>query len=188
MNMEKEIIYRSVLTPPTANNRTIWGYAIVFNSQSEIMYDPKHGYFREIILPTAIDNNLLIRSDVKALYEHDRERLLARSKQGKGTLKLSIDSHGLRYEFEAPHTSLGNTVIELIKRGDLAGSSFAFVPEFKKIEKKGKISIVTITKIKALYDVSIVIDPAYPETETGLRNKGDKIDPLINKIRIENNL
>ena len=118
-----------------AGNR-ITGYAIVFNSRSERLYDPfTRREFVEIIDANAVGEELLKRSDIKALYNHDRNRLLARSTNGEGTLSLSIDDKGLRYSFTAPNTEYGREVKELIKRGDLRGSSFAFTFDENDVEE-----------------------------------------------------
>lgn len=157
-----------------AGNR-ITGYAIVFNSRSERLYDPfTRREFVEIIDANAVGEELLKRSDIKALYNHDRNRLLARSTNGEGTLSLSIDDKGLRYSFTAPNTEYGREVKELIKRGDLRGSSFAFTFDENDVEetrdKDTKLIIRTIKRISGLYDVSVVCDPAYQSTNVGLRS------------------
>lgn len=46
---------------------------------------------------------------------------------GTGSLTLSIDSKGLRYRFEAPKTGLGDELMENIRRGEIAESSFALM-------------------------------------------------------------
>ena len=101
--------------------RMVEGYAIVFNSESRDL-----GGFKEVILPSAIDG-LIERSDVLALMNHDVARgLLARSTNGKGSLELIPDQKGVIYRFTAPDTTLGNELIEGLKRGDIRTSSFAF--------------------------------------------------------------
>lgn len=107
----------------TSESRHIEGYAIVFNSLSNDL-----GGFREIIEPTAIDDELIKNSDILCLMNHDIKRgVLARSYQGRGSLKLDIDEHGLHYSFEAPKTALGDEILEGIRRGDISKCSFAFV-------------------------------------------------------------
>lgn len=83
------------------DSRLVVGYASVFDSPSEDM-----GY-REIISKGAFDGVVMV-SDVFALLNHDMRRgVLARSNKGVGSLKMSIDDNGLKYQFEAPHTALG---------------------------------------------------------------------------------
>ena len=162
---------------PTIQGRTISGYAIVFNSKSEVMYDYQNKRrFREIISPQAVSDALIQRSDIKMLLEHDSKRLLARCKQGKGTLKWSIDHNGVLYSFTSPNTSDGDFAVEMLRRGDITGSSFAFYlgKDSDTWRKDGDIWLRTINKIERIQDMSIVSDPAYSETSADVRSKLNK--------------
>ena len=154
----------------TSESRHIEGYAIVFNSLSNDL-----GGFREIIEPTAIDDELIKNSDIVCLKNHNiKLGILARSYHGRGSLKLEIDEHGLHYSFDAPHTQFGDEVLEMVKRGDIAKCSFAFVcgeDVWDKDEKTGEY-IRRVKKIKNLYDVSLVYHPAYEETEAIADTRG----------------
>lgn len=154
----------------TSESRHIEGYAIVFNSLSNDL-----GGFREIIEPTAITDELIKNSDIVCLKNHNiKEGILARSYHGRGSLKLEIDEHGLHYSFDAPHTQFGDEVLEMVKRGDIAKCSFAFVcgeDVWNKDEKTGEY-IRRVKKIKNLYDVSLVYHPAYEETEVKADTRG----------------
>lgn len=167
-NMEK--VYRNFAEAPTVTGRTISGYAIVFNSRSHPMRD-KIGTFIEIMLPSAVTEQTILDSNIKMVLEHNPDRLLARSNKGKGTLGYSIDEHGVRYEFEAPHTADGDFAVEMVKRGDISGASFAFTFNENDTERKnnGKIDFKYIKKIHRLYDFSLVADPAYPSTDANVR-------------------
>lgn len=164
--MEKEIRSFQGVASPTISGRTVTGYAIVFNSPSEILVQGGRR-FREIILPSAIDEDILKSSDIRMLLEHNPERLLARSNKGQGTLKYKITPRGVMYEFTAPNTSDGDYAVELLRRGDLTGSSFAFYAASDRWEDKNEKRI--ITKIGRLYDFSIVSTPAYSETTSQVR-------------------
>ena len=108
-------------------SRTIEGLAIVYEEESEVLYEFLEGRaFREIVHKGAVTEELLRSSDVLALYEHDRTKLLARSTNGAGSLQLTITDSGLLYRFDAPNTQLGNDTLELLRRGDLRSSSFLF--------------------------------------------------------------
>ena len=163
--------YSGIATPKT-NGRQISGYSVVFGVQSEILYDTVNNrMFKEIIDPKAITPELLKRSDVKAVLEHSAERLLARYKNGTGTLSLRIDTRGLFYYFEAPHTADGDYALEMIKRGDITGSSFKFTATPKDCtwtKQENGIWVRRVNKISGLYDVSIVSDPAYSETSVSV--------------------
>ena len=103
------------------DSRIVEGYAIVFNSESRDL-----GGFTEVIEPTALEG-VLQQSDILCLLNHNEDRgILARSKYGAGSLKLEVDSTGLKYSFEAPCTNLGDELLEGLKRGDITTSSFAF--------------------------------------------------------------
>lgn len=170
--MNREI--RSIASAPkgSAESRRIEGYAIVFNSDSRVL-TTWDGSFVETIEPDAISDELLREADVKCLFNHNREALLARSVRGEGTLTLEKDEHGLRYSFEAPNTIDGDKVLELVRRGDLAGSSFAFTATgddaVRYYEDADGVLHRVVHKITGLYDVSPVIDPAYMETSVEAR-------------------
>ena len=140
--------------------RSIDGYAAVFNSESEDMG------FIEIIHPQAITQDTINNSDIFALFNHDDDRVLARSKNGVGTLSLQVDSKGLKYTFEAPNTTMGNDLLELVNNGVIDKSSFAFtVPQGgADWEVKDNKLVRHIFKIDRLYDVSPVLTPAYKAT------------------------
>lgn len=161
-------------------SRHIQGMAIVFNSLSDNL-----GGFREIILPTAIDEELLNKSDVFALFDHDQQRgFLARSRKGEGTLKLTIKENGLEYDFDCPNSPLGNEVMEYLKRGEITQSSFAFTiaEDGEKWEEQEDGTILrTITKINELFDVSLVTVPAYSESSVSLRNLENFKNEMKNK-------
>lgn len=146
--------------------RHIEGYGSVFNSRSVDL-----GGFKEIIAPGAFDG-VIERSDVKCYLDHNPERgILARSRNGKGSLALGIDERGLSYSFDAPHTNLGDEVVEGLKRGDYSQSSFAFTVESETWSKEEDGTYLrTINKVGDLFDVSIVANPAYTDTEVALRS------------------
>ena len=148
------------------DGRFVEGYGSVFNSRSHDL-----GGFHEIISPGAFDG-VIEKSNVKCYLNHDSSRgILARCKNGQGSLKLEIDERGLKYSFEAPHTVLGDEVVEGLKRGDYDESSFAFTVESESWTKEEDGTYLrTINKIKRLYDVSIVADGAYGDTTVALRS------------------
>lgn len=154
-------------------SRTVTGYASIFNSESNDL-----GGFTEIISPTAF-NEVIDKSDVFALLDHNKDRgVLARSTNGEGSLKLSIDEKGLKYSFEAPNTALGDEILEGIRRGDIRACSFAFtVAEGgDKWEKRANGTYLrTINQVDRLYDVSVVYCPAYDATTVKADSRGLEI-------------
>lgn len=154
-------------TTEGAEGRTIEGYAIVFGVESVILADYWENY-REIIEPGAITQERLKDMDIKMTMYHNREKLLARSNKGEGTLKLTVDEVGVHYEFDAPNTEDGNTALELVKRGDLSGSSFMYWTDEKSgvsYEKTQEgLLLRRVKTIGQIYDMTIAADPAYTET------------------------
>jgi HK97 family phage prohead protease len=145
-----------------ANGVILTGYAAVFNRESKLLNEGK-GIFRELIKPSAFDK-VLKRVDLDYILtvNHDKDKLLARSKSG--TLNLSIDEVGLKFTASMPNTTLGKDTIEQIERGDLAECSFiASVPTNKIKRGKGKDGVMRhiVEEVSDLRDVSIVARGAY---------------------------
>lgn len=140
------------------------GYAIVFNSESRDL-----GGFTEIVAPNALDGALERNTDVLALYGHDYQNVLGR--QSAGTLKLSKDERGIKFNLDLPNTQLGRDVYTLVERGDLKGNSFGFTVNRDNWDKdkSGKV-VRTIEEVKDLFEISIVSLPAYEATELTMRS------------------
>lgn len=149
-------------------SRLVEGYAVVFNSRSVDL-----GGFYEVIDRSALDQEIINRSDVVCLLDHDIKRgVLARyrGESMNNSLSLTLDEHGLAFSFEAPKTALGDEILEGVKRGDISACSFAFTvadDEYRK-EEDGTI-LRTIRKIDRLFDISLVYKPAYDETNVDTR-------------------
>nr|DAM03124.1 MAG TPA: prohead serine protease [Caudoviricetes sp.] len=163
------------------DTRTIEGYAVVFEKESRMMVDWWTGKkFVEVIKRGAVTSDDLTKWDIKALMEHDKSRLLARSFNGKGSLTLTIDDYGVKYRFDAPNTVEGDNAIELIKRGDLFGSSFAFTTDEDanvSYTKRTDGSLLReVSKLDRMYDISVVTDPAYFGTDVTVRSVDGFID------------
>ena len=169
-NPEKIREVRNVAQPVSATEdsekRAVEGYALLWNTPSDGLS------FEEIIEPSARDG-VIAKSNVFALLDHDRSRgILARSKNGKGTLTLEIDDKGLLYRFEAPKTALGDELLEYLRRGEVSESSFCFTVASDTWEKVGEDKWRrTIHQIDELFDVSPVYDAAYSKTTVNLRGK-----------------
>lgn len=166
------------------DSRTIAGYAVMFNVPSEVLYESDAERDVEVISPEAISKAFLDKQDIKMTLFHDRELVLARSNKGKGTLKYEVDAKGVKFEFDAPRTVDGDKALELVRRGDIAGCSFAFSTDYSvnvdrttEPQSDGKVLVTyTVRAISALYDFTLTTDPAYPATSVGLRDllKGDE--------------
>lgn len=141
---------------------TIRGYAAVYNSDSEWM-----GGFYEQIEAGAFDG--VLDNDVRAYFNHDENLLLGRV--SSGTLRISTDKRGLFYEVDLPNTTYANDLVELMKRGDVNQSSFAFLIEKDRWEQRGGTTYRIIEKVSRLLDVSPVAQPAYPDATSELKTR-----------------
>ncbi len=178
MRKDNNIEIRATNSTPVVSqdSRTVEGYAVVFNSQSEDL-----GFY-ETINPAAITEEVLMRSDVFCLFNHDQDKVLARSKYGTGSLQLQLDERGLKYSFTAPNTDLGDELLEYLRRGDIDSSSFAFTvstDEGSEVWTTGTDGrqYREILKIEELHDVSPVWNPAYTSTSVSQRTL-DKLNQL----------
>lgn len=178
MRKDNNIEIRATNSTPVVSqdSRTVEGYAVVFNSQSEDL-----GFY-ETINPAAITEEVLMRSDVFCLFNHDQDKVLARSKYGTGSLQLQLDEQGLKYTFTAPNTDLGDELLEYLRRGDIDSSSFAFTvstDEGSEVWTTGTDGrqYREILKIDELHDVSPVWNPAYSSTSVSQRTL-DKLNQL----------
>lgn len=102
--------------------------------------------------------------ETRALWNHDANYPLARY---PGTLRMTVDEVGLRYEFPVPDTTYGRDIASNIRAGIVKGSSFSFtVPSGGDswAVEDGR-SVRTIQKIDTLLDVGPVTFPAYPDAD-----------------------
>lgn len=161
------------------SNRTIEGYAIRFDTPSLPLYDDGEEEIREIIDRSAVTRELLDASDIKFTLFHDSHLLLARSKQGKGTLRYELREDGVFFSFEAPATADGDKAVELVRSGVIDGCSFAFSTRYRDREfvrqetrKEGgkKKTVCHVRKITGIYDMTLTPDPAYPATSVSNRD------------------
>ncbi|MGY3091091.1 HK97 family phage prohead protease [Hymenobacter sp. UYAg731] len=145
------------------------GQAIVCGKRSKNL-----GGFVEIIDPKALDEADL--SDVKGLFNHNRDYVLGTTGGGTLTLTRSADgglSYEIPYDAEDPdHVR----VMRKIMRGDVVGSSFAFrvasngdTWEHEQTDETD-IYVRTITDIEVVKDVCPVTDPAYADSSTAHRS------------------
>lgn len=149
----------------------IAGYAVVFNSLSEVMVDARGRKFRERIAPGTFDRVLAGGPDVRALWNHNADYPLGRTRNN--TLRVVKDARGLGIELRPPATSWGQDAVTSIRRGDVSGMSFAFAVNGQGDvwEKGGADGIALRTIVDAdLYEVSPVTFPAYPATQVMVRS------------------
>ena len=175
------------------DSRVITGYAILFDTPSAPLWETSDEVVREVISKDAVTIDLLNSSDIKMTMFHDRQLILARSNNGSGTLSYGIDDKGVYFEFEAPRTADGDKALELVKRGDIAGCSFAFTTYYfdrgyvtRTVEFiDGKANITNrVDVITGIYDFTLAADPAYPDTSCELR---ELLTPKEEVIEVKDN-
>lgn len=152
-------IERRATAGVTASGRTLTGYAATFDNETRI------GGFVERIAPGAFRQTLSEGRDILALLDHRADVLLGRTKSG--TLTLTEDSKGLRFDLQLPDTTAGRDLVELAQRGDLGGMSFGF----KAIDESWNGNTRELRAVE-LHEISVVQSwPAYQQTEISLRNR-----------------
>lgn len=153
-----------------AGGYTITGHAAVFNELSENL-----GGFREKIDPGAFAKVLANGPDVRALFNHDPNFVLASTRSEEAPLHLEEDDAGLLYRAEVPSeiadAYYGKAMRAQLETGLVTQSSFAFRvaaegDSWDEDEDTGGL-IRTIHEFSGLYDVSPVTYPAYPQTDAG---------------------
>ena len=175
-------------------SRTIEGTPIVFGVRSKNLTpwsDTREVY--EVLEPGCITNDLLQRSDVILNLNHSNmvPDVLGRCRNGKGTLSLELRENKVGCRCDLPRTNNANDALELMRRGDITGMSFAFEDDWQDSENgvsyertsetvNGKeVWLRHVKRIVGLYDVAIVTHPAYEQTNVGTREAGDEIDKAI---------
>ena len=158
-----------------SDNLTIGGYAAKFNRMSQNL-----GGFVERIDPGFFNKS---RGDgwpnVVARYNHEDNMLLGTT--GARTLNLGIDSVGLTYQVDLPQSRAD--VYELVQRGDVRQSSFAFIAyedDWATSDQGFPLRTLVSGQLK---DVAPVVTPAYEDTSVGLRSLAQKFDADLEEVR-----
>jgi len=158
--------FRKELRTTSENGLQISGYAAVFydpaDSGTQFMLDED---IAERIMPGAFDRALKERQDIVGLFNHDADNVLGRT--SANTMTLTVDSKGLRYNITLADTQYARDLSASISRGDIAGSSFSFVPTRQSWSEDPLTGLV----IREIHDVNLidvgpVTFPAYESTET----------------------
>ena len=151
----------------------------------------------EVLEPGCISRELLQKSDVVLNLNHNSDvvNVLGRYRNNpdKDTLTLELRGDGIDCRCDLPKTNNANDTLELIRRGDITGMSFAFQDDYEDTEngvsyertndvEDGKeVWLRHVKKITGLYDVSIVTHPAYEQTSVGTREASEAIDKAIDE-------
>ena len=176
-------------------SRTIEGTPIVFGVRSVNITpwsDTRVVY--EVLEKGCITKELLQRSDVVLNLNHSNmvPDVLGRYREGKGTLELELNEKNMGCRCDIARTPNADAALELMRRGDITGMSFAFSDDWEdtengvsyerldeKTEDGKEVWIRHVKRITGLYDVSIVTHPAYEQTSVGTREASNEIDKAI---------
>lgn len=169
MPTEQRILETTEVRATTSpKGKRIVGYAATYNTLSRPLPGKAAAGFRERILPGAFRSGLANKNnDPAMLVNHDPSKILGRV--SAGTLRLSEDEKGLRFECDMPNTQTADDIYESIKRGDINSCSFSFGLGSTDDEQwgeedtdEGRSQVRNIRNIPNLYDASVVTYPAYP--------------------------
>ncbi|WP_282793670.1 HK97 family phage prohead protease [Streptomyces sp. CC224B] len=165
MTMERRSLTRPAEIRADGDKLTMRGYAYRFGELSHDL-----GGFRERIMPGAGAESLRT-NDVVATYNHDNNNALGR--MSAGTLRTGEDAEGGWYEIDLPPTTVGRDLAELLKRGDVKGSSFTFRVRDGGQRVHGELDAESGLPIRELTSMDVVelgpvLNPAYPTTDAGL--------------------
>ena len=172
-------------------SRTIVGMPIVYGVRSVNLTpwsEDREVY--EVLEAGFITPELLQRSDVVLNLNHSNKvtDILGRYRNSeRDTLALDLVAAGMACRCDMPHTNNANDTLELMRRGDITGMSFAFsdnphdkesVTYERTAERSAdgkEIWLRHVRKATGLFDVAIVTHPAYEQTSVVTREFADEI-------------
>lgn len=167
-----------------SESRTIEGYVLKFGVRSVLLHDWWNPYY-EILEPGCVTREMLDKCNIPLTMFHDRELVIARSKNGKGTLSYTVDGLGTQFNADVARTADGDKALELVRRGDLDGCSFVYStdemdPEAVTYEASGEkdadgndILLRHVWRIDSITDFTLTGNAAYEQTECVAREAPD---------------
>lgn len=174
---------RRAESPDGQAERHITGYAAVFTKpDGSPAFSRRLGGFVERVMPGAFDEALRTlnqnQNNVVCRYNHKDDMVLGTTMAD--TLRLSTDKRGLQYDVRPPEHR--GDVMELVERGDVRYSSFAFrcaVPgeDDEWSESDWQFPLRSLHNV-TLVDVAPVLDPAYHDTTAVARNINGAVESL----------
>lgn len=150
------------------SNRLV-GYALLYNTPSNPIYDPdSRSTYVEILQPGCFTRSLAENPDIRAYVAHDKKKILGRV--GANTLGLEPDGIGMKFWLDLDDTSHATDLKKSIRRKDLDGVSFGMKNVKSTIRKGGKYPL-RIVHEATLTEISPGVDrPAYSEAVAELRS------------------
>jgi len=157
--------------------RFVSGVGIVYGEEVTI-WDG----FKETIRAGAFTESLNSDINVKSFFNHNASFVLS-TQRSEPALTITDGKSGLDFDSPIPDTTYGRDLIENLERKNVEGASFTFsVDEDILIIDEDDVYHREIVKA-TLYEVGPVTNPAYPQTEVGVRDRDQSMDEA--KARIE---
>lgn len=162
---------RFIAHPVTARSSEDNGLHVIEGIAAKVNSRTNLGWFDEMIMPGAFD--AVLNDDVRCLFNHDPNLILARSNTNTKTLSLAVNAEGhLEYSYRTPDRSYARDLQDAIMAGDVSQCSFAFMVEeeaWEYSQTRGENDLRKIVKMRALLDVAPVTYPAYADTSVAKR-------------------
>ena len=164
-NIELRMNSFNVIENDDEGKLIVSGYVNETGKQSHLLGNKKK--FKETIQKGAFTRALKKGNDIHFLAEHDENKILASTRNGSLTLKE--DEKGLLMTAEISNTSYGRDYHTLIKDGILRNMSFGFSVDKDKWRKLNDGTYTRDIDDLTLYEVSVVTNPAYPQSTISAR-------------------
>ena len=161
-----EVTLESVSTSETGTDLVVEGYVNETGKWSHKMRSKK-GPFIEKIMPGAFSKALKNNNDIHFLAEHDSNKILSSTRNN--SLTLEEDEKGLKMKATISKTTYGKDYYQLIKDGILRNMSFGFFPIKDSWKKNAQGVLERSISELALFEVSVVTNPAYPTSAISAR-------------------
>lgn len=164
-NIELRMNSFNVIENDDEGKLIVSGYVNETGKQSHLLGTKKK--FKETIQKGAFTRALKKGNDIHFLAEHDENKILASTRNGSLTLKE--DEKGLLMTAEISDTSYGRDYHTLIKDGILRNMSFGFSVDKDKWRKLNDGTYTRDIDDLTLFEVSVVTNPAYPQSSISAR-------------------
>lgn len=160
-------------TLEAASETTFTGCAARYDKDSQYMG------FIESLAPGCFEKTLQENRNIRATFNHDQDAVLGTL--AAKTLQLESRDDGLYFTVDIPDTTHGRDTLQLVKRGDIRGCSFIMYvikDEWRYDDQMTPYRRILEAK---LTEISLVIDPAYLDTEVEARTMPEDMKPAAHR-------
>ena len=179
---ERRYLCGSEVRMVNRETRTIRGYGVVFNRESQVM-STGGKKFVEKIHPDAAAT---ITGPMLSMHNHDDNRLLGNTRSG--TMRTGVDSIGAWYEVDLPESPTGEDVAVSVARGDTDGSSFQFLADPSKdtwTQRSDGLLEREIRGFLGVFEMGPVTNAAYLSTTVDLTVAKRSMSAALGEIEEE---